>query len=245
MMARSHSRCCRIHREHGPDASKDPAPQHRTEPCISPAPPLPCRAPTDLAQYLTDASPLSPDQKRVLFTAVYLRAASSGNSDLLEWLVSLPLDPLLSSAENAANAKRFSLSRAQKRESHLSMTGSSAEGEVSVGSARLVGVDDDLQDWVARKWVDLDGRDQEGNPALVLAVAFGHAEAVRILVESGAHVNEADRGASSVSFWLLRLVTPRHAENPELNGTIAFTQPAGRPCTGQSRTTTSRSRPIS
>jgi hypothetical protein len=36
----------------------------------------------------------------------------------------------------------------------------------------------------SQKWVDLDGRDQEGNPALVLAVAFGHAEAVRILVES-------------------------------------------------------------
>lgn len=157
----------------------------------------PCRAPTDLAQYLTDTSPLSPDQKRVLFTAVYLRAASSGNSDLLEWLVSLPHDPLLSSAENAANAKRFSLSRAQKRESHLSMAGSSAAAadENNAGGARL-GVDDDLQDWVARKWVDLDGCDHEGNPALVLAVAFGHAEAVRILVESGAHVNEADRGAS-------------------------------------------------
>ncbi|KWU41224.1 hypothetical protein RHOSPDRAFT_12581, partial [Rhodotorula sp. JG-1b] len=103
----------------------------------------------DLAEYLTATSPLSPDQKRILFTAVYLRAASSGNSDLLEWLVSLP-------------------------------------------------------DWVARKWVDLDGRDQEGNPALVLAVAFGHAEAVRILVESGAHVNEADRAGWTALHWAVQ-----------------------------------------
>lgn len=146
---------------------------------------------------MAGASPLSPDQKLVLFTAVYLRAASTGHSDLLEWLLSLPPDPQLSTAENAANAKRFSLSRARKRESQLS----SAPGAVlpmggySSGGTTPEGVDDDLQDWVARKWVDLDGRDEEGNPALVLAVAFGHAEAVRLLVESGAHVNEADRGA--------------------------------------------------
>lgn len=205
----------------------------------------PRRAPTDLAQYLTAASPLSPDQKRILFTAVYLRAASSGNSDLLEWLVSLPLDPLLSSAENAANAKRFSLSRAQKRESLLSMAGSSAEEEISAGGGARVGVDDDLQDWVARKWVDLDGRDQEGNPALVLAVAFGHAEAVRILVESGAHVNEADRGASSVSSSPPPSSDLRQAEGAKLIVRASHAQPAGRLCTGQSRTTISPSRPTS
>lgn len=150
------------------------------------------RLPADLAQYLSDGSPLSPAQKRVLFTTVYLRAASAGNSDLLEWLLSLPHNPQLSTAENAANAKQFSLSRAQRRESQLSISSFSAVGPEAV----LPGVDDDLPDWVARKWVDLDGRDDEGNPAIVLAVAFRHAEAVRILVESGASIDQADRGES-------------------------------------------------
>ncbi|GAA5991524.1 hypothetical protein JCM10908_005743 [Rhodotorula pacifica] len=167
---------------------------------LLPNPPLP----SDLAQYLAATSPLSPDQKRVLFTAVYLRAASSGNSDLLEWLLSLPHDPRLSSAENAANAKRFSLSRAQKRESQLSLArGGLTSLEVN-GKSAAEGIDDDLPDWVARKWVDLDGQDEEGNPALVLAVAFGHAEAVRILVESGAHVNEADRAGWSALHWAVQ-----------------------------------------
>ncbi|GAA5860258.1 hypothetical protein JCM3774_000360 [Rhodotorula dairenensis] len=164
-------------------------------------------SPPDLAQYMSETSPLSPDQKRILFTGVYLRAASTGHADLLEWLLSLPPDPHLSSAENAANAKRFSLSRAQKRESQLSMPGAgpaAAASSYTRGNAALQGVDDDLQDWVARKWVDLDGRDEDGNPALVLAAAFGHAEAVRLLVESGAHVNEADRAGWTALHWAVQ-----------------------------------------
>ncbi|BGP13126.1 hypothetical protein JCM10213v2_001045 [Rhodosporidiobolus nylandii] len=147
--------------------------------------------PVHLAPYLSPSSPLSPSEKRALLTSVYLRAASAGNADTLEWLLSLPPDPALSSAANAAAARRFSLTAAQLANSPSSPggAGSGVQGE------------SELPDAAPRKWVDLEARDEEGNTALGLCVALGHAEAVRVLVESGVRVNAVDRAGWTPLHW--------------------------------------------
>ncbi|GAA5971418.1 hypothetical protein JCM11641_008345 [Rhodosporidiobolus odoratus] len=151
--------------------------------------------PPDLLPFLLPTSPLSPSEKRTLFTSVYLRSASSGNPDTLEWLLSLPHDPLLSSVENAAAQRRFSLTAVQMN------NGLVGPG----GQARGGGGGGELPDSAPRKWVDLEATDEEGNTALGLCVALGHAEAVRVLVESGVRVNQGDRGALHPSLALLVL----------------------------------------
>lgn len=141
-------------------------------------------------------SPLSSLEKRRLLTSVYLRAASAGNSDTLEWLLSIPPDPQLTSQQNAANARRFSLTAAQ-------LNNADVDG-LPVHSPPLgmeqVAQQAELPDLAPRKWVDLEATDEEGNTALGLCVALGHAEAVRVLVESGVRVTQPDQGEFSDSF---------------------------------------------
>lgn len=136
--------------------------------------PLARRLPHHLYPFLTPASPLNPSEKRQLFTSTYLRCSSSGNADVLEWLLALPQDPTLSSQANAA---------AQRRRMSLASVSDFGEREEVV-----------LEDHVPRKWVDLETRDEEGNTALGLCTALGHAEGVRVIVEAGANVEAGDRG---------------------------------------------------
>ena len=157
--------------------------------------------PEHLAPNLSPDSPLTPDDKRTLFTSVYLRACSAGNADTLEWLLSLPPDPALSSTENAAAARRFSLTAASL---------ANADDSVFLGSPRAQGKRPQQEppvvvpDTAPRRWIDLEAADDEGNTALGTCVALGHAEAVRVLVENGAKVNQADRGASALSLFSAR-----------------------------------------
>lgn len=51
-----------------------------------------------------------------------------------------------------------------------------------------------MPDEVPRKWVSLEARDEEGNTALGLCTALGHAEGVRVLVEAGVDIEAGDRG---------------------------------------------------
>ncbi|GAA6041719.1 hypothetical protein JCM8097_003099 [Rhodosporidiobolus ruineniae] len=149
--------------------------------------------PVHLTPFLSPASPLSPSEKRHLFTSVYLRAASSGNADTLEWLVSLPPDPTLNAQENAAARRRFSLT-AKEMANGLGFGG---EGD-GAGAKR------ELPDSAPRKWVDLEATDDEGNTALCLCVALGHAEAVRVLVEGGVKVNQGDRVGWTSLHWAVQ-----------------------------------------
>ncbi|GAA5856383.1 hypothetical protein JCM8547_008716 [Rhodosporidiobolus lusitaniae] len=148
--------------------------------------------PSDLRPYLAPTSPLSSSEKRSLLTATYLRAASSGNADTLEWLLALPSDPSLTSLENAQAARRFSLTAAQMANG---LTGLGGEGEKQKK---------ELPDDCPRKWVDLEATDEEGNTALGLCVALGHAEAVRVLVESGVRVNQGDRVGWTPLHWAVQ-----------------------------------------
>ncbi|BGO98269.1 hypothetical protein NBRC10513v2_002661 [Rhodotorula toruloides] len=157
---------------------------------LIPNPPLP----SHLAPFLSPSSPLSPTDKRQLFTSVFLRSASAGNADTLEWLLSLPVDPSLSTAENAAAQRRFSLTAATLN--NVEMLGDAfSEGRAP---------DLELSDEAPRKWVDLEAQDEEENPALVLCVAFGHAECVRVLVEGGVRVNQVDRAGWTPLHWAVQ-----------------------------------------
>lgn len=98
-----------------------------------------------------------------------------------------------------------------------------------------------LPDEAPRKWVDLEATDEEGNTALGLCVALGHAEAVRVLVENGVRVNQGDRGALSSSLFPLLSVTARQTDYNH----VVIAQSAGPRSTGPFRTTTSPSPPTS
>lgn len=179
-------------RKHAPSSSVEYSPPHR--PALSSKPPrLPNKSllveaapplfptneiaslplaplPHHLAPFLLPDCPLTREEKYELFTRVYLRSASSGNSDTLEWLLSIPTTP---SASASTTNHRFS---------------------AAFGVAGLSLRDQELDDGIPRKWVNLEARDEEGNSALGLAVALGHAEVVRALVEGGIDINGGDRG---------------------------------------------------
>ncbi|GAA5924434.1 uncharacterized protein JCM15063_005642 [Sporobolomyces koalae] len=155
--------------------------------------------PVHLAPFLHPLSQLSPADKRKLFTSTYLRAASSGNSDTLEWLLSIPPDPQLSSKENAAVARRFSLTAAQ-----LNNTGDGTAFASPPLGTDSAAKQTELSDLAPRKWVDLEAIDEEGNTALVLCVALGHAEAVRVLVESGVRVTQPDQAGWTPLHWAVQ-----------------------------------------
>ena len=123
--------------------------------------------PHHLAPYLLADSPLSPLEKRELFTATYLKAASAGHSDTLEWLLSVPESTQQSSgAASAAAARRFSASSLSAH--------SRSSSTVTVDEA------DTFPEHAPRKWIDVEAIDEDGNTALGLCVALGHAEGVRV-----------------------------------------------------------------
>ncbi|ORY54000.1 hypothetical protein BCR35DRAFT_284790 [Leucosporidium creatinivorum] len=143
--------------------------------------------PHHLAPYLSPLSPLTPPEKRALLTHTYLRASSSGNSDLLEWLLALPTDPTLSSTANAAAARR-----------RLSLA--SLNSDLQALEEEM----EELGDEVPRKWVQLEARDEEGNTALGLCTALGHAEGVRVLVEAGVDIEAGDRAGWTPLHWAVQ-----------------------------------------
>ncbi|GAA5963920.1 hypothetical protein JCM21900_001147 [Sporobolomyces salmonicolor] len=158
--------------------------------------------PSHLAPFLSRSSRVSPAEKRTLFTSVYLRSASSGNADTLEWLLSLPPDPSLSRTENAAAQRRFSLNAASLNNGGAFSNGLGL-GLESPGIGAGLG-SEGLPDEAPRKWVDLEATDEEGNTALGLCVALGHAEAVRVLVESGVRVTQGDRAGWTPLHWAVQ-----------------------------------------
>ncbi|POW20678.1 hypothetical protein PSHT_03274 [Puccinia striiformis] len=107
--------------------------------------PLIALAPTTTNLSKLAANP-QPPLIRHVFTTAYLRAASTGDSDLLEWL--------LSSNNNSYSPRE---------------TPATASNILKPGQAR--------------QWIDLEARDEDGSPAIILAATFGHAEAVRAIVD--------------------------------------------------------------
>ncbi|KAI9603314.1 hypothetical protein H4Q26_002633 [Puccinia striiformis f. sp. tritici PST-130] len=108
--------------------------------------PLIALAPTTTNLSKLAANPQPHPLIRHVFTTAYLRAASTGDSDLLEWL--------LSSNNNSYSPRE---------------TPATASNILKPGQAR--------------QWIDLEARDEDGSPAIILAATFGHAEAVRAIVD--------------------------------------------------------------
>ncbi|KAI5477084.1 DIL and Ankyrin domain containing protein [Pseudohyphozyma bogoriensis] len=136
--------------------------------------------PVHLAPFLLPSSPLSAQEKRELFTAQFLRSASSGNADTLEWLLSVPE----SASTSSAAARRFSTA--------------------NLGSGPDSKLEELLPDQAPRKWVDVEARDEDGNSALGLCVALGHAEGVRVIVEGGADVMGRDTTGWTPLHWAVQ-----------------------------------------
>ncbi|KAA1064346.1 hypothetical protein PGTUg99_017613 [Puccinia graminis f. sp. tritici] len=110
--------------------------------------------PTNLSRLATTATAAATTDKLIqikqVFTNAYLRAASTGDSDLLEWLLN-----------KTTTANEHPLSPSPSSSHHITL----------------------LKPGQARQWIDLEARDEDGSPAIILAAAFGHAEAVRAIVD--------------------------------------------------------------
>lgn len=134
--------------------------------------------PFHLYPTLLPQSKLSAEEKRDLFCTNFLRAASTDSADMLEWLLSIP----------EASSPQLGHKRANSRAAAMKYSTSSLS---TANSSRIL---HDLPDNTPRKWVDLEFRDEDGNTALILAVALGHAESVRVLVEAGVDIDGTDNG---------------------------------------------------
>lgn len=129
--------------------------------------------PRHLAPYLLPHSPLTTSQKEDLFTSVYLNAASTGQSDVLEFLLSIPDAP----------------------QAYSSALGIRRTRGIEAMEENATSTQDTLSDLAPKKWVDLEALDSDGRPALISAVALRHTECVGILVEGGVEIDAQDKGA--------------------------------------------------
>lgn len=122
--------------------------------------------PRHLAPVITSHSLATSEEKRALFTSVYLNAASTGQSDTLDWLLSIPDAPRAASIL-AKSRSGFGTQRSEELE--------------------------ELSDSTPKKWVDLEALDADGRPALVTAVSLGNTDCVGILIEAGVEIDAQDK----------------------------------------------------
>lgn len=153
---------------------------------------LVCRANADQVAALRPSlrlgaqQPITESKVREVFTAAYLRAASSGDSDLLEWMLAKPSgSPSLTAVPTRPSPRLGSASATPK-----------------IGSAQTQ--ERTLKPGEAKGWIDLDAKDPDGSPAIVLAAAFGHTEAVRAIIDGcgSACIDAKDACALSLSIRL-------------------------------------------
>ncbi|CAH7687173.1 hypothetical protein PPACK8108_LOCUS21912 [Phakopsora pachyrhizi] len=142
----------------------------------------------------------SPDDSiRRVFTSAFLRASSIGDSDLLEWLLAKP--------SHSHNHVEHCLSPPPPHSTLRSINtqkpiNSNSDQKPSLSST----VSNLLPPGRAREWVDLDARDEDQSPAIVLAAAFGHPESVRALVDGigGDVVDSRDSVGWTALHWAAR-----------------------------------------
>ncbi|KAJ3313069.1 hypothetical protein HDU76_002728 [Blyttiomyces sp. JEL0837] len=70
-----------------------------------------------------------------------------------------------------------------------------------IGKVReLLGVDGNEEKGF-RKWIDIDGKDEDGTSGLIYASCWGHSDVVEILLEAGAKVDERDKHGWTGLLW--------------------------------------------
>ncbi|KAJ3210868.1 hypothetical protein HDU67_004938 [Dinochytrium kinnereticum] len=52
-----------------------------------------------------------------------------------------------------------------------------------------------------KDWIDINGKDEDGTPAIVYAACWGHADIIRILLESGANIDDRDKNGWTALLW--------------------------------------------
>ncbi|EGG10800.1 uncharacterized protein MELLADRAFT_76831 [Melampsora larici-populina 98AG31] len=126
------------------------------------------------------------NQVKEVFNSAYLSAASSGDSDLIEWLLSKDHDHhhLTSIPNHLTRHPRHNLSN----QSTSNLTHSI------------------LKPGEPRKYLNLNLTDQDGTPPIILAAAFGHPEAVRAIVDGigGNVVDSRDSVGWTALHWAAR-----------------------------------------
>lgn len=156
--------------------------------------------PSDLAPFLAP-SILGPTQRKELFTQTFLRAASSGNTDTLEWLLST--HPVSANGTTLRlEAQQQNASAASKRFSSSSLSYSTTQDSEGRNHSKVERAE--ISDSSPRKWVDLEACDHDGTPAIVLASALGHSQVVSLLIEAGANVGSQDSAGWSALHWAVQ-----------------------------------------
>ncbi|KAG0152460.1 hypothetical protein CROQUDRAFT_667314 [Cronartium quercuum f. sp. fusiforme G11] len=137
-----------------------------------------------------NSNPNSPHHSRLpqVFTAAFLVAASSGDSDLIEWLLAKP------ESDNTLTA----LPRHSPRHPSTASLPNPSTSSLVTGAL--------LKPGEARQLVNLDATDEDGTPPIILAAAFGHAEAVRAIVDGigGEVIDSRDAVGWTALHWAAR-----------------------------------------
>ncbi|KAH9810393.1 hypothetical protein DFH28DRAFT_985825 [Melampsora americana] len=123
------------------------------------------------------------DQVKEVFNSAYLSAASSGDSDLIEWLLSKHNDH----HHHLTSIPHHLTRHRQSNQSNLTTTSILKPGE-------------------PRQYLNLNLTDQDGTPPIILAAAFGHPEAVRAIVDGigGNVVDSRDSVGWTALHWAAR-----------------------------------------
>lgn len=162
---------------------------------------------------------------------MYLYSASAGNSDTLEYLVQLPTGHHAEDAHRRRSSQVLSVENKGKQGS----TGHDNDDD-DTGATGHVETEQELcetlPDDCPRKWVELEARDAEGNSALGLCAALGHAEGVRVLVEAGVNLSGGDKGEIQLA---IESASDDQAADPISSIWITATQLGGHLYIGQYR----------
>jgi hypothetical protein len=128
------------------------------------------------------------------------RAGPDSESRLMEMLAAQAAHSAVGFQDEDAIASDEKLSESEKRDMlQKALTMAASNGNLDSVRKILNGK--------AKEFVDLNGVDEDGTPALIYASCFGHESVVEALINAGADVDKQDRNQWSALMWAM---TNRH-----------------------------------
>lgn len=137
-------------------------------------------------QSLLDSDLYTQQEKHDRIQSAFLQAAGAGQIDTLEWLLqarNVVVDQQARSVASTSTSSNTTNNMTQERHAQV------------YDAAKPFQLD------AARSWLDIDAKDDNGTPAIVLAAVFGHSDVVGLLVDAGANINATDSRGWSALFW--------------------------------------------